>query len=96
MTNQVISEAEETQPLHHIQNGRDSKSAANLSESSVKDESRGELASEEDEREIPLEVPELDREETLKWMGRFIGRIHAIGALRPFTQRPTLMKSCSM
>jgi Ser/Thr protein kinase RdoA (MazF antagonist) len=34
--------------------------------------------------------PELDREETLTWMGRFIGRIHAIGALRPFTERPTL------
>ena|GEM_PF-198682 len=67
MTNQVISEAEETQPLHHIQNGRDSKSAANLSESNVKDESRGELASEEDEREIPLEVPEMDGEESAVW-----------------------------
>jgi Ser/Thr protein kinase RdoA (MazF antagonist) len=34
--------------------------------------------------------PELDREETLTWMGRFIGRIHAMGALRPFAERPTL------
>ncbi len=34
--------------------------------------------------------PELDREETLTWMGRFIGRIHAIGALRAFTERPKL------
>ena len=68
MTNQVISEAEETQPLHHIQNGRDiSKSAANLSESSVKDESRRELTPEEDEREIPLEVPEMDGEESAVW-----------------------------
>ena len=68
MTNQVISEAEETQPLHHIQNGRDiSKSAANLSESSAKDESRRELTSEEDEREIPLEVPEMDGEESAVW-----------------------------
>ena len=28
--------------------------------------------------------------DTLTWMGRFIGRIHAIGELRPFTERPTL------
>ena len=34
--------------------------------------------------------PELDNMETLTWMGRFIGRIHAIGALRSFTERPTL------
>jgi Ser/Thr protein kinase RdoA (MazF antagonist) len=34
--------------------------------------------------------PELDRVDTLSWMGRFIGRIHAIGALRPFTERPIL------
>ena len=34
--------------------------------------------------------PELDNMETLMWMGRFIGRIHAIGELRPFTERPTL------
>ena len=34
--------------------------------------------------------PELDNMETLTWMGRFIGRIHAIGELRSFTERPTL------
>ncbi len=34
--------------------------------------------------------PELDNMETLTWMGRFIGRIHAIGELRPFVERPTL------
>jgi Ser/Thr protein kinase RdoA (MazF antagonist) len=34
--------------------------------------------------------PELDRADTLTWMGRFIGRIHAVGALQPFTERPTL------
>ncbi len=34
--------------------------------------------------------PELDNMETLTWMGRFIGRIHAIGELRPFSERPTL------
>ena len=35
-------------------------------------------------------APELESSETLQWMGRFIGRIHAIGALRPFESRPTL------
>lgn len=35
-------------------------------------------------------MPEFDRAETLEWMGRFIGRIHAIGALKPFTHRPAL------
>jgi Ser/Thr protein kinase RdoA (MazF antagonist) len=34
--------------------------------------------------------PELDRTETLTWMGRFLGRIHAIGALKSFASRPTL------
>jgi len=34
--------------------------------------------------------PELDNLDNLEWMGRFIGRIHAIGALRPFEHRPTL------
>ena len=34
--------------------------------------------------------PELDRDDTLTWMGRFIGRIHAIGALRSFVNRPTI------
>src|SRR5512140_1113377 len=35
-------------------------------------------------------APELEDRETLEWMGRFIGRIHAIGALRPFRARPAL------
>lgn len=35
-------------------------------------------------------APELDDSNTLEWMGRFLGRIHAIGALHPFHERPTL------
>lgn len=35
-------------------------------------------------------TPELDDPDTLEWMGRFIGRIHAVGAIRPFRHRPTL------
>jgi Ser/Thr protein kinase RdoA (MazF antagonist) len=35
-------------------------------------------------------APELDDPNTLEWMGRFIGRIHAVGALMPFQHRPTL------
>ena len=35
-------------------------------------------------------APELEDRETLEWMGRFIGRIHAVGALRPFVHRPAL------
>jgi Ser/Thr protein kinase RdoA (MazF antagonist) len=35
-------------------------------------------------------APEFDNLDTLEWMGRFLGRIHAIGALRPFETRPTL------
>ena len=35
-------------------------------------------------------APELDRRDTLEWMGRFIGRIHAVGALEPYLHRPTL------
>ena len=34
--------------------------------------------------------PELDDPEVLEWLGRLIGRIHAIGALVPFRQRPAL------
>ena len=34
--------------------------------------------------------PELERKETLEWMGRFLGRIHAVGALKPFSHRPAL------
>jgi Ser/Thr protein kinase RdoA (MazF antagonist) len=35
-------------------------------------------------------APELDNPDTLEWMGRFIGRIHAIGALQSFSARPAL------
>ncbi|MEO8305286.1 MAG: serine/threonine protein kinase [Betaproteobacteria bacterium] len=35
-------------------------------------------------------APELSDRATLEWMGRFLGRIHAIGALAPFRHRPTL------
>ena len=34
--------------------------------------------------------PELDGPGTLEWMGRFLGRIHAVGATRPFAHRPAL------
>jgi Ser/Thr protein kinase RdoA (MazF antagonist) len=34
--------------------------------------------------------PELDDPERRLWLGRFIGRIHAVGAIRPFTYRPQL------
>jgi len=35
-------------------------------------------------------APELDDDDTLEWMGRFIGRIHAVGALAPFAHRPAI------
>lgn len=35
-------------------------------------------------------APELENPDTLEWMGRFLGRIHAVGALQPFQHRPTL------
>ena len=35
-------------------------------------------------------TPELDDRATLEWMGRFIGRLHAVGALTPFVARPRL------
>lgn len=38
----------------------------------------------------PGRAPELDRAETLEWLGRFLGRIHAVGAIRPFASRPSL------
>jgi len=34
--------------------------------------------------------PELDDGEVLEWTGRFLARIHAVGAKRPFAHRPTL------
>lgn len=38
----------------------------------------------------PGRAPELDHPDTLKWMGRFIARIHAVGAIKPFVHRPAL------
>ena len=35
-------------------------------------------------------APEFDRGQVLEWMGRFIGRIHAVGALKPFAVRPEI------
>jgi Ser/Thr protein kinase RdoA (MazF antagonist) len=34
--------------------------------------------------------PELEDEKVLEWIGRFLGRIHAVGAVRPFKLRPAL------
>jgi Ser/Thr protein kinase RdoA (MazF antagonist) len=38
----------------------------------------------------PGRTPELDDDETLRWLGRFIARIHAIGGLSRFQHRPKL------
>jgi Ser/Thr protein kinase RdoA (MazF antagonist) len=35
-------------------------------------------------------APELEDRATLEWLGRYIGRIHAVGALRAFAARPAL------
>lgn len=35
-------------------------------------------------------APDLDRPQTLEWLGRFIGRIHAVGSLQSYTERPAL------
>jgi Ser/Thr protein kinase RdoA (MazF antagonist) len=35
-------------------------------------------------------TPELEDPDVLEWIGRFLGRIHAVGASRPFVTRPTL------
>ena len=35
-------------------------------------------------------MPEFERADTLRWMGRFLGRIHAVGAQADFAHRPTL------
>jgi Ser/Thr protein kinase RdoA (MazF antagonist) len=34
--------------------------------------------------------PELESFEVLEWIGRFLARIHTVGAARPFTHRPAL------
>ncbi len=35
-------------------------------------------------------APELDAPDTLEWLGRFIGRIHAVGAVSSYQHRPRL------
>jgi len=35
-------------------------------------------------------APELEDRATLEWMGRFIARIHAVGAIQPFAVRPAI------
>lgn len=35
-------------------------------------------------------APELENEGTLEWIGRFVGRMHAVGARKPFEFRQTL------
>ena len=35
-------------------------------------------------------APELEQANTLEWIGRFLGRIHAVGAIKPFSLRPAL------
>jgi len=35
-------------------------------------------------------TPELEDPKVLEWIGRFLGRIHAVGAARPFVERPEL------
>lgn len=35
-------------------------------------------------------TPELEDSSVLEWLGRLLGRIHAIGAITPFQHRPTL------
>jgi Ser/Thr protein kinase RdoA (MazF antagonist) len=35
-------------------------------------------------------APALDDLDVLEWIGRFIGRIHAVGSVEPFRHRPTL------
>ena len=39
---------------------------------------------------LPGRAPELEDDSTLEWIGRFIGRIHAVGAREPFRHRVTL------
>jgi len=35
-------------------------------------------------------APELDDPATLQWLGRFLGRIHAVGAIEPYADRPAI------
>ena len=38
----------------------------------------------------PGRAPELDDDDTLEWLGRFIARIHAVGERRAFAHRPAI------
>lgn len=38
----------------------------------------------------PGRAPELENRDTLAWLGRFIGRMHAVGALKTFAHRPVI------
>jgi Ser/Thr protein kinase RdoA (MazF antagonist) len=38
----------------------------------------------------PGRTPELEDPEILRWLGRFIARIHALGAMQPFEHRPSI------
>jgi len=66
VTNQIFSEAEEKQPLSpaHHNSGRDRNLVAEVPESVVSDQSRWQFPPEEDEREVALEVPEMDGEQS--------------------------------
>lgn len=35
-------------------------------------------------------APELDDFEVLEWIGRFLARLHDVGAARPFSKRPSI------
>ena len=35
-------------------------------------------------------APEIERRDTREWLGRFIGRIHALGTALPYVERPAL------
>ncbi len=39
---------------------------------------------------LPGRAPELEDPEVRRWLGRYIGRLHAIGAIAPFTRRVVL------
>lgn len=38
----------------------------------------------------PGRAPELLERRTLEWMGRFLGRIHAVGSIEPYRERPAI------
>lgn len=40
-------------------------------------------------------APELDNFEHLEWLGRFLGRIHAVGNAKPFKHRPALTSAAA-